>query len=135
MFKGNFTEKEKGYIRRASEIEIEYLLEIAQSKTSFNNIREMLKHPEKHEGQIKHINQTISLEVLDFIQEFEKVKEEPNYLFSLDIVKLDIIVLILTEYFEDEWANEDDDAIEFMVLCEKILSFTDFLETNNTSLN
>jgi hypothetical protein len=136
MIKANFTQNEKRILSRAAEIEIQYLLHIAQSKPEIHSIKELMKHPETMQPQIPDENLEIDITLVDMIKSFTDFKDNPESIYNLPVKQIDLISLILIEHFEDQWKTDDDmDEIEWAALCYKIVSITDLLENNPINPN
>lgn len=133
MYTANFSKTEKRIISQAAEIEISYLMDMAEQKgimkESFYNVVNMLKY-----HNIENAKTEVSLQIFEVIQDFEKLKDNPEILFSMPIEHIDLITLILAEHFEDEWAEHEDD-VEFAALCYKIIHITELIDNNNQNLN
>lgn len=129
MYKANFSNTEKRFITRAAELEIDYLKLIYESKESQRRIKSQLSDSIKDKGL------EISCQIVDLVEDFTKLKEDPNILYTLPEEHLEIICLILVEHFEEEWESETEDDVEFAALCYKILNFTELRNQNNSNLN
>jgi hypothetical protein len=133
MIKGNFTQKEKEFISKAANIELQYLQFMAGDRDEIHQISELLKNPKTTKELFPDTKLEIAVTITDMIQLFERLEKEPEILFSLALEQIDIIALILAEHFEDIWGEEDD--IEFAALCHKVIRITEMLENNPINPN
>ena len=131
MYNVTLSEYEKTTLSRAAEIEILYLMDIAQSKKAIERVSDILRHPESKIPPTKFLDTEVSLTVQELLEVFEKVQNDPQHLFSIDVRLIDLITIILCEHFEDEWVNEHDDNVEFEALCYKVINLTDLIENSN----
>jgi hypothetical protein len=135
MYNVNLSSYEQKTISRAAEIEILYLMDMAQNKKAINRVSDILRHPESKIPPTKFLDTEVSLTVQELLEVFEKVQNDPQHLFSIDVRLIDLITIILCEHFEDEWANEHDDNVEFEALCYKVIHLTELIEINQSNLN
>lgn len=131
MYNVTLSEYEKTTLSRAAEIEILYLMDIAQSKKAIERVSDILRHPESKIPPTKFLDTEVSLTVQELLEVFEKVQNDPQHLFNIDVRLIDLITIILCEHFEDEWVNEHDDNVEFEALCYKVINLTDLIENSN----
>ena len=110
-------------LKEVIEIQLAHLYNAYSNKDEYDSIKRQFM--DSHNSLEKASQLDLGITIDDLINEYESMIHEPLKIFQLPLPQLEIITLILAEYFEKHWDNQEDDFID---LCRKLVKLSDYLE-------
>ena len=111
-----FNEKQKEFIEKACQIQIDNLAELAAKDIGLVKEKLINLHEDDDTSNVE-----IRVQIIENINLYKAIQKDPNSLFNHNPTQITFIANILAEFFDDEWAKED--AHDFIGLVNEIIKY------------
>lgn len=125
MFKVKLNKGQKKIISLAAKIQLAHLIEVYENKQEYQSVKDIF-NSQNNNPKLEGLDLSLNIAdvIDDLITDFEELEKHPEWIDKMEPGRLNLITLILAEYFETYWQNYDDDFID---LCQKLVKLSDSL--------